>query len=50
MEIKGLEYISSAMKHYKETQLHQDAPMKELLAASEALQKRMQRAHPQVRI
>lgn len=46
----GVEYISSAMNHYKETQLHHDKPMKELLIASEVLNKRMQRAHPQVTI
>lgn len=49
IEIKGLESINSAMNHYKETQLHNDTPMQDLLAASEVLQKRMQRAHPNVR-
>jgi hypothetical protein len=42
--IKGVEYITSAMQHYKETQLPHDAPMKALLAASIPLQKRMARA------
>lgn len=47
-EIKGVQYIGSAMQHYKENQLHQDQPMQELLSLSDELQQRMHRAHPQV--
>ena len=43
IRIKDLEHIHSAMKYYQATQLPNDIPMKELLAASESLQKRMQR-------
>lgn len=42
--IKGIEHIHSAMQYYQEMQLPYDQPMKELLAASQALQQRMQRA------
>lgn len=48
VEIKGAQYIGSAMQHYKDSQLHHDRPMKELLAASEELKQRMHRSHPQV--
>ena len=48
IKIRGIEYIGSAMQHYKESQLHQDQPMKEMLTASDELTKRAQRAHPQV--
>jgi hypothetical protein len=44
-EIKGVEQIVSAMKHYMGTQLQNDQPMKELLAANESLQGRMQKAN-----
>jgi hypothetical protein len=43
--IKDLEHIHSAMQYYQSTQLPNDRPMQELLAASASLQKRMQRAH-----
>jgi hypothetical protein len=46
--IKGMEHISSAMQYYKETQLPSDEPMQQMLTASEALQKRMERALPRV--
>lgn len=46
--IKGVEYIGSAMQHYKNSQLPLDQPMKELLTSSEELQKRMHRSPPQV--
>lgn len=45
-QVKGLEHISSAMEHYKQTQLHQDRPMEELLQASSELKERMNRSHP----
>lgn len=48
IEIKGVQYISSAIQHYKNSQLHQDGPMNELLTASTELKQRMHRAHPQV--
>lgn len=48
VEIKGAQYIGSAMQHYKDSQLHHDRPMKELLTASEELKQRMHRSHPQV--
>lgn len=48
LEIKGVEYIGSAMQHYKDSQLAHDRPMKELLTASEELKQRMHRCHPQV--
>ena len=41
-KIKGIKDIESAMKYYKEGQLHQDKPMKELLFSSEALKERLQ--------
>jgi len=48
MEIKGIEYISSAMQHYKKSQLHRDQPMQELLTSCEKLNQRAYRCHPQV--
>jgi hypothetical protein len=47
-EIKGMEYIGSAIQHYKESQLHKDQPMRELLMLSEELKKRVHRTHPKV--
>jgi hypothetical protein len=48
VEIKGVQFVGSAMQHYKENQLHRDLPMKELLTSSEELKRRMHRSHPQV--
>lgn len=48
VEIKGIQYIGSAMQHYKDSQLHHDVPMKELLTSSEELMRRIHRCHPQV--
>jgi hypothetical protein len=48
VEIKGIQYIGSAMQHYKDNQLHHDHPMKELMASNEELKQRMHRSHPQV--
>ena len=48
VKIKCVQYIGSAMQHYKDCQLHLDYPMKELLTSSEELKQRMQRSHPQV--
>lgn len=47
-EIKGLQFIGSAMRRYQENQLHHDHPMKALLAASEELKQRMGRSLPRV--
>ena len=49
-EIKGIEHIVSAMQHYRQTQLHKDMPMQDLLKASQALHERMQRDVPKVTI
>lgn len=46
--IKGVESISLAMEHYKESQLPRDQPMQELLTSCSELQLRALRAHPQV--
>lgn len=48
VEIKGIQSIGSAMQHYKDSQLHRDRPMRELISSSEELEKRMHRSHPQV--
>lgn len=48
IEIKGVQYIGSAIQHYKDSQLHRDKPMKELLSSSEELMQRAHRSHPQV--
>lgn len=48
VEIKDVQYIGSAMQYYKDSQLHLDRPMKELLTSSEELEQRMLRSHPQV--
>ncbi len=40
IEIKDVDAIRSMMQHYKAKQLENDGPMRELLAASEKLQKR----------
>lgn len=42
LAIKGVEHINSAIKHYKTTQLHKDAPMQQLLLAGGELAKRME--------
>lgn len=47
-EIKSLQHIKAAMQHYMDTQLHQDIPMKEMVASSKELKSRLQRSHPQV--
>ena len=41
IRIKGLEEIEGAMHHYRERQLANDGPMKQLLAASDELSKRV---------
>jgi len=46
--IKGIEYIGAAMQHYKTNQLKHDKPMNDLIFSCTELEKRMQRAHPQV--
>ncbi len=46
--IKGIEEITNAMQYYKETQLHNDTPMKELVAFSEELEERMCRVPPRM--
>lgn len=48
LEIKGVEYIGSAIQHYKNSQLHHDEPMQELIHFNEELKKRIHRPHPQV--
>lgn len=45
--IKGIQHIGSAMQHYKESQLHHDKPMKDMLASCEELKARFHRSHPQ---
>lgn len=47
-DIKGIEFIGSAMQYYKESQLPKDEPMKEMLAACEQLHARAYRSLPQV--
>lgn len=47
-EIKGIEFIGSAIQHYKNNQLHNDHPMKELISSNEELSARIQRSHPEV--
>jgi hypothetical protein len=42
-EMKGLEYVEGAMHHYIETQLQLDAPMKEMISSSKALQAKLER-------
>jgi hypothetical protein len=41
VKVKGTQFISSAMQHYKDRQLHYDHPMKELLIANEELRQRV---------
>jgi hypothetical protein len=48
VEIKGVPYIGLSMQHYKDTQLHNDLPMKELLNSSDELKLRIHRSYPQV--
>jgi hypothetical protein len=48
VEVKGIQHIGLAMQHYKESQLHNDRPMKEWLSSSEELKQRIDRSHPQV--
>jgi len=47
-EIKGIQSIGSAMQYYKDSQLHQDGPMKEMVATSEEFKQRIHRSLPQV--
>jgi hypothetical protein len=42
LSIKGVEHVQSAMRYYKEQQLNQDLPMKDLLYSSSELQERLQ--------
>lgn len=39
--IKGIQNIRAAMQHYKESQLHRDRPMKELLMSSKELKRKI---------
>lgn len=48
VEIKGIPSIESAMQHYKDHQLHHDIPMKELIAANEELNQRINRSCSQL--
>lgn len=48
VEIKGIEFMGSAMQHYKDSQLQHDRPMNELISSSEELKQRAHRNHPQV--
>jgi hypothetical protein len=48
IKIKTIDDISSAMQYYIASQLHMDAPMKQLLTAEDELTKRMKRPHPQI--
>lgn len=41
LKIKGIEFIEGAMHHYRETQLHVDLPMKQLLSNCSDLEKRV---------
>ncbi len=41
LPIRGIEYIESAMQHYKENQLEKDLPMKELLSSHDSLWKKL---------
>jgi hypothetical protein len=47
-EAKGVQFIRSAIRHYKDHQLHHDQPMNELFNLSEELKHRSERSHPQV--
>ncbi len=49
VEIRGVEHINSLMEYYQKTQLPKDKPMKELISASEALRKRMERTPPSLK-
>ena len=40
-EVSGIEYIESAMRYYRGTQLSHDGPMKALLEANNQLHKRV---------
>jgi len=42
IEIKGIEFIESAMKYYKKQQFETDEPMKELALQNESLNRRIQ--------
>lgn len=48
LTIKGIEDIGAAMQHYKDSQLHRDEPMKEMILANKELEKRIYRMHPQL--
>ncbi len=48
--IKDVEDIGAAMQYYKDAQLHQDGPMKEMLNSSKELEKRMNRVLQQVAV
>lgn len=41
--IKGIDHVGEAMEHYKESQLHKDEPMQEMLASNEELKGRIER-------
>lgn len=43
-EVKGIDFIGSAMQHYKDRQFHRDQPMKELFIHSEELRLRANRS------
>lgn len=42
MQIKGTEHMEAAMQHYKNSQLHNDFPMKELLLTNDKLRSYLQ--------
>lgn len=42
-EIKGIEYINTAMEYYKAKQLHHDQPMQEMIHAHDELKHRVMR-------
>lgn len=44
LQVKGLEYIESAMHHYRETQLYVDIPMKDLLIDNADLMEKVTQA------
>jgi hypothetical protein len=40
-KVKDIEYIRSAMRHYRDSQLHRDEPMKALIMANQKLHQRV---------
>jgi len=48
VKIKGIEYINSAMNHYKNNQFHLDVPMQDLVKC-EVLNSRLNRKQPALR-